>query len=177
MPGTFSITEVKDANSVILGLGRFGIGTYTTVPATTFTDIGYIKGVEMTYNRELKEFQSAGVIIKRIVFRDTFSCKVTWAEVSLKNMQLFFGGTLNSPPTILKFGGHRTLTRRTVRFEHLKDDGNILRTTVFKCIPGGEFTMAYAEEEYVTVPGEFSAEEDTSQPLGQRYAEIALITV
>jgi hypothetical protein len=173
---TFSITSVKESDSVLLGLGRLGMGLYTTVPATVYTDVGYIKQLSFTYSRELKEFTSAGLRVKRLVFSDRATIQSSWAQVSVTNLQKIIQGTVNSPPTDILFGGQRTTTNYSVRFEHQRSDGKILQFNMFKTLPSGDYELAFAEEEFITYPVTFEAEADTSQADGQQYGSIKLIS-
>ncbi len=172
---TFSIADVKDTDSVLLGLGRLGMGLYSAGPAATYVDVGYIKEMSFTYSRELKEFTSAGLLVKRLVFSDRATIQASWAEVSITNLQKIIQGTVNSPPTQIEFGGQRTVTNYSVRFEHQRSDNKIVQVNMFKTLPSGDYQLAFAEEEFIRYPVTFQAEADTTQASGKQYGSIKLV--
>lgn len=167
-----AISEVKDADSILLGLGVFGLAPYAASPGS-YTDVGYIKGARFNYSRELKDFESGGILIKRIAFRDRFGCTVDWAEVSLSNLSKVIPGGLSG--NSFSFGGEKSITRYAARFEHPRDDGDLLQITIYRTIPGGEFELAFAEEDFITYPVEFQAEADASEAVGRQYGKIVLV--
>lgn len=167
-----AITETKNADSILLGLGVFGLAPYSASPGS-YIDVGYIKGARFNYTRELKDFESGGILVKRISFRDRFGCTVDWAEVSLDNLAKVIPGTLSG--NSFRFGGEKTITRYAARFEHTRDDGDLVQITIYRTIPGGEFELAFAEEDFITYPVEFQAEADSSEPVGRQYGAIVLV--
>lgn len=172
MPAT--ITDSKSADAVTLGLGILGISVWPAGSPATFTDVGYIKKMTATYSRELKEFESGGVLVKRLAFRDRFTFDSDWAEVSITNMQKLIEG--DGGANDLKFGGDRTIHRYALRFEHLRDDGKYVTLDMYKSIASGEFSLAFAEEEFITYPTQWSAEADTTHAAGERYGKITIAT-
>jgi len=169
---THTITEAKDGDSVILGLGLFGTKAFGS--GGSFTDVGYVKGISLTYTRELVEFESAGLLVKRLAFRDRMSMEVEMAEVSIANLALIIPGTSSS--TQITFGGDKTITRLAVRFEHLRDDNKIIQVDMYKTVASGEVSLEFAEEEFITFPTTFEAELDTSQTSGEQYGIIQIVT-
>lgn len=167
-----TITEVKDPDAVTLGLGVLGMAAYPTGSPGTFTDVGYLKGFSVAYTRELKEFESAGLLIKRLAFRDRLSLRATWAEVSLDNLEKVIQGTRAG--NTHRFGGDRSISRYALRFEHTRDDDEIITVEVYKSVAASDFELAFAEEEFITYPVEFSAEADTSRTTGQQYGYIKI---
>lgn len=170
---SFSITDDKDEDAVILGLGRLGMGSYPQTSPGTFTDVGYIKAASFAYNREFKEFESAGLLVKRLVFRDRLTLTAEYAEVSITNLNRVIQGTKTGDN--IEFGGHRNIDRFAVRFEHQRSDNKIIQITMFKSVPAGQFQFAFAEEEFVRYPVEFSAEADPDKAAGKQYGVIKLI--
>lgn len=173
------ITPVKDSNNVLLGLGVLGLAAWPLASPLVHTDVGYIKSCEIAYSRELKDFESAGILVKRLVFRDRFNLKSNWAEVSVANLKKLIPYT--SVTNGLAFGGDRSITRYSVLFEHTisDDDGGerLLSVRLYKSIIGGEVTLNFAEEEYITYPTEFSAEADTTKAAGQQYGYITIADI
>lgn len=167
------ITEVKNADAVILGLGVLGLAAYPAASPLTFTDVGYIKSCEVSYSRELKDFESAGVLVKRLAFRDRFSLKSNWAEVSISNLQKLIPSTAITNG--MDFGGSRAITRYLVQFEHTRDDNKVITIRLYKTIAAGEATLGFAEEEFITYPTEFQAEADTNKPSGRQYGFITIV--
>lgn len=176
-----AITEVKDPNSVHLGLGTLGLLAYPQgSPPGSFLDVGYIKKMDVTYNRELKDFESAGILIVQLAFRDRLTAEADWAEVSPKNLNTVlpqpnqaqgqgYGGTTVS------FGGSRTINFFALRFESVRQtDGKTITFDMFKCTPSGEFKFAFAEEDFITYPVSFGAQVDTTKPAGTRYGRITI---
>ena len=175
------ITEVKDPNAVHLGLGVLGLAAYPQgSPPGAFTDVGYLKGMNATYNRELKEFESAGILVKRLAFRDRLTAQADWAEVSIENLNTVLANNnqaqgLGYAGTTVSFGGNRGIVRFAMRFESTRDDHKVITLDIFKCTPASEFRLAFAEEEFITYPVEFSAEADTSKPSGAQYGRITIV--
>ena len=171
-----AITQVRDPDSILLGLGTLGIAAWSgsSPPAspTTFTDVGYLKGCNITYSRELKDFESAGLLVKRLVFRDRLTMTADYAEVSIKNLKNIIPGTETG--AAIYFGGNRTISRYAVRFEHTRSDNLIVTVDIFKAIAGGNVELAFAEEEYITYPVEWAAEADTTRTSGQQYGRIRI---
>lgn len=175
-----TITSVKTPSAILLGLGILGIRALPLgSPPAAFADIGYIKGCGISYNRELRNFESGGVLIKQLVFRDTFSMNVTAAEVNIATLNKLIPSTLsNATPGTnnrITFGGGRVITEYNVLFEHTRSDGKIIQIEVFKSIVGGEVTLNFAEEEFITYPVNFTAQADESKTVGQQYARITLV--
>lgn len=166
-----AITPAKDANNVTLGLGILGLADFGGSPYT-FVDVGYIKSMTMTYNRELKDFESAGILVKRLAFRDSMTMTADWAEIKLSNLQKAIPGSTTG--STHKFGGDRTIDRYAVRFEHTRDDGQVITVDMYKATPASEFELAFAEEEFITYPVEFSAEADTTKATGQQYGSVRI---
>lgn len=167
----YTITDAKDPDSVILGLGRMGLGAFPQGSPGSFIDVGYIKGAEFSYNREVKEFESGGILVKVLVFRDRFKLSAQWAEIKPDNLHKFFQGT--KVGNNIYFGGQRTATRYAVRHEFQKEDGSaMIQTNMYKALPSGEFKLAFAEEQFVTFPVEFEAQADTTKTSGQQYGSI-----
>lgn len=167
-----TLTETKDPDSILLGLGVLGMAVYAASPAT-YADVGYIKAASFKYTRELKEFESAGELIKRLVFKDRFELNATFAEVSITNLQRMFQGTATASKIL--FGGQKTITRYSLRFEHLRDDGvTIVQVDMFKTAPSGEFTLGFDEENFITYPVTFLGESDSTKTAGQRLGKIQI---
>ena len=165
------ITSVKNADSVLLGLGRLGISTTLTSPAT-FADVGYLKGIEVNYTREFREFTSAGLLVKRLVFSDRLEMVAQWAEVSISNLSKLIVGT--SVIDQINFGGSKTITPYRTKFEHQRSDNQWLTFEMFQAVAGGEINLAFDEEEFIQYPASFVAQVDSSQPSGQQYGRIRL---
>jgi hypothetical protein len=168
-----AITPSKDSDAVLLGLGVFGVSALTVSPQV-FTDLGYIKGCTVNFTRELIDFESAGVLVKRLAFRDRLSMEVELAEMSIDNLERMIPSTRASET--ITFGGDRSITRYAVRFEHTRDDDKILQFDMYRTIPAGEVNLAFAEEEFITFPSEWQAEADTTKTAGQQYGAIELVT-
>lgn len=165
------ITNAKDADSVLLGLGRFGISETLTSPAT-FSDVGYLKGIEISYTREFREFLSAGLLVKRLVFSDRLTQTAQWAEVSISNLSKLFVGS--SAADQINFGGSKAITSYQTKFEHQRSDNKWITFEMFKATPGGEINLAFDEEEFIQFPAEFVAEVASDKPVGQQYGRIRL---
>ncbi len=174
-----TITEVKNADNVQLGLGVLGLVAYPAGSPQTFLDVGYIKSCTVSYTRELKDFESAGILVKRLVFRDRLTLTADWAEISATNMKKLIAngatGTEGESQYGVRFGGSRAIKRYVVRFESTRDDNGLITVDIYKATPAGEFRLAFAEEEFITYPTEFSAEVDTGKPVGQRYGKITVV--
>lgn len=172
------ITQIRDPDSILLGLGVLGLAAWsgTSPPSSPagFIDVGYIKACGVAYTREVKEFESAGLLVKRVVFRDRFNLTADWAEVSMDNLATVIPGTLVGDA--LHFGGNRTVSHYAVRFEHTRTDNLVLTINVFKSIVSGNVELNFAEEEFITYPVEFSAELDSTRPTGRQYASIRTAT-
>jgi len=172
MPAT--LTETKDPDSILLGIGVLALASYAASP-TVYADTGYLKGAAYKYTRELKEFESAGVLVKRLVFKDRFELTAQYAEVSISNLTKIFqpqvGGTT---ATKILFGGQKTITRYSARYEHLRDDGKYLQIDMFKTAPSGEFTLGFEEENFITYPVNFVGEADTTKTSGQQLGKIQI---
>lgn len=169
------ITPLKDPDSVRFGLGTLGLVPLPAGSPASFTDVGYIKSCTATYSRELKDFESAGLLVKRLAFRDRFGLNATWAEVSITNLSKLIpspGLTASS----MQFGGSRTINRFGVRFESTPevDDGPFITIDLFRATPSGEFSLAFSDEDFVQYPVEFSAELDVAKPTGQQYGRITI---
>lgn len=169
MPAT--LTEVKDPDSILLGLGVLAMASYAASP-TVYVDVGYIKGAAFKYTRELKEFESAGILVKRLVFKDRFELNAQFAEVSISNLNKLFQGTATS--TKITFGGQKTITRYSIRFEHTRDDNKVVQVDMFKTAPSGEFTLGFEEENFITYPVVFVGEADTTKTAGQQLGKIQI---
>jgi len=163
-----------DADAVLLGLGTFEVGSYPLPSPTDYVDVGYIKGTTVRYSRELKEFESAGLLVKRLPFRESFGIDGEWAQVSIENLAFVIQGTSTS--TLLEFGGDTTITRRSIKFTHTRDDGKELTVTVHKTVAGAEFELAFAEEDFIQYPVSFNAELDSTKAVGKQYGSIELVT-
>lgn len=172
------ITVVQNTDAVTMGLGTLGLSALPLTSPAVYTDVGFIKAMTAEYSRELKDFESAGVLVKRLAFRDRLTFKSEWAEMSISNLSKVFPCTKSggSPPneTIISFGGDRTITRYAVRFEHFRDDGKVVTLDMHRATPSGTFALAFAEEEYIKYPVEFGAEIDTTKPTGQKYGKITI---
>lgn len=174
MPAT--LTETKDPDAVTLGLGVLGMAAYASSP-TVYTDVGYTKGISYKYTRELKEFESAGLTIAQLVFKDRFELTAQFAEVSIPNLARIFQGTTNGTTTKHTFGGHRNITKYSIRFEHTRgSDGKIIQVDMFKTIPSGEFTLSFEEENFITYPVNFVGLADTTKTSGQQLGKIQIGT-
>lgn len=169
-----AITPLRDTDAVMLGLGELGLCPTSTSPRV-FTSVGYIKGCTFKYTRELKDFESAGFLVKRLAFRDKFEMSADWAEASLTHLALIIPATtVGSPVSDMSFGGSRTTTTYSVRFEHTRSDAKVLTIDLYKGLAGGDFNFAFAEEAYITFPVQFSGQLDTSKPSGQQYGRMTL---
>lgn len=177
MAAAKTIVETHDEDSILLGLGQLGLAALPRTSPDTYDGVGYIKGASFTYSRELKDFESGGVLIKRTVYRDRFSLSADWAEVNITNLNRVFQGTVSGiGNNTINFGGGRAMTRFAARFEHERDDGNILQIDMFKCAPSGEFALAFQEEDFVTYTVQMDAEADSDMAAGQRYGRIRLLS-
>lgn len=170
MPAT--LTETKDPDSILLGLGVLGMASYAASP-TVYADVGYLKGVAFKYTRELKEFTSAGLLVKRLVFRDRFELNAQFAEVSIANLNRVFQPQSPGTTKIL-FGGQKNITTYSLRFEHTRSDGKIVQVDMFKTAPSGEFTLGFDEENFITYPVNFVGEADTTKTSGQQLGKIQI---
>jgi hypothetical protein len=167
------ITPNKDPDNVHLGLGILGIKPFPAgSPPADFADVGYLKGCTIAYNRELRDFESAGILVKRLAFRDRLTMNADWAEISITNLATLIPGTVAGNK--LTFGGSRVINRYSVRFESERDDGKLITVDIFKATPAGESRLAFAEEEFITYPVEFAAEVDESKTSGQQYGSIEI---
>lgn len=166
------ITSAKNADAVLLGLGTLGIAALPGSSPFTFSDVGYIKGVEVAYTREFREFTSAGLLVKRLVFSDRLEMTAQWAEVSITNMSRLLVGSAAADQLV--FGGSKTINKYRVRFEHQRSDSRWLTVEIFQAVPGGEVNLAFDEEEFITYPANFVAEVDSNQPAGQQYGRLRL---
>ena len=169
-----TITESKSADAVTLGLGVLGIAAWPPGSPAVWTDVGYIKSMTATYSRELKEFESGGILVKRLAFRDRFMFDADWAEVSITNLQKVIAGDEGANDH--KFGGSREINRYALRFEHLRDDLKYVTVDLYKAVAGGEFKLAFAEEDFIVYPTNWSAERDTTKAAGQQYGRITIAT-
>lgn len=173
MPAT--LTETKDSNAVLFGLGVLAMATYAASPAT-YTDVGYLKGAEFTYTRDLKEFIASGVFVKRLVYTDRFELDAQFAETSIANLVKVFqptaAGTISNNKFV--FGGQKTITRFATRFENTRDDGSVVQIDIFKAIPGGAFKLAFTEDNFLQYPVNYVAEADTTHTAGQQYGKIQI---
>lgn len=176
MAASTTITETKDADNIMLGLGVLGLADLPRTSPDTYNDVGYIKAAGFEYSREVKDFESAGVLIKRVVFRDKFSLKAEFAEVSIDTFHKIIQGTKNGAGDTETFGGHRNITRFALRFEHTNDDGRIVQVDMFRCAPTGTFSFNFAEEDFIKYPVEFAAEADDAMSAGQRYGRIRVLS-
>lgn len=166
------ITQAKNADAVLLGLGTLGLASLPGSSPFTFSEVGYIKGVEVNYTREFREFMSAGLMVKRLVFSDRLEMTAQWAEVSITNLSKLFVGS--STVDQINFGGSKSVTPWRVKFEHQRSDNRWLTFEMFRAIPGGEVNLAFDEEEFIQYPANFVAEVDSSQSVGQQYGRIRL---
>jgi len=166
------ITNAKNSDAVLLGLGRLGIAAASGSSPFTFSDVGYLKGVEVAYTREFREFQSAGLLVKRLVFSDRLEMTAQWAEISISNLSRFFQGS--STVDQINFGGSKVVNQFRTKFEHQRSDNKWLTFEMFRGIPGGEVNLAFDEEEFIQFPANFVAEVDNSQAPGQQYGRIRL---
>ncbi len=172
-----AITEVKDSNNVHLGLGILGLASYPGASPVSYTDVGYIKACSLEYSREFKDFESAGLLIKRLVFRDRLTLTSTWAEIKIANLAKLFAPGLtydNGTTGLIEYGGNRTITRYLVRFESIRDDNKTITVDIWKAAASGTQTLAFAEEEFITYPVEFAAEVDSARASGRRYGRITI---
>lgn len=178
-----AMTAIKNANNVHLGLGNLGLAAYPGSSPVSYVDVGYLKGCTLEYNRELKDFTSAGLLVKRLIFRDTATLKTVFAEIKMTNLQKVFnpGYSLisesnadGSSAGLIEFGGYRTITRYLARFESLRDDGKTVTVDIWKTTPTGTATLPFAEEDYITYPVEFGAEIDSARATGRQYGRITI---
>jgi hypothetical protein len=169
-----AITESKNADAVTLGLGVLGLCALPAASPQTFTDVGYIKACTVSYSRELKDFESGGLLVKRLAFRDRFRANADFAEVSITNLNKIIPSTASGGNSI-RFGGSRTINRYAVRFEHTRDDAAVITIDIYRAVASGEFALAFAEEEFIKYPVEYSAEADTTKTVGQQYGKIAIV--
>jgi hypothetical protein len=176
MPTT--ITESKSPESILLGLGTLGLAAYPLTSPVTFGDVGYIKQAGFSFSREFKDFESGGELIKRIAFRDRFELTAQFAEVKIATLNKIIPSTLGNhgdgAGSSIDFGGDKTLDEYAVRFEHVRTDGKIVRVDIWKAIPAGEQSLAFAEEDYITYPVVFAAQSDPTKAVGRRYGRISL---
>jgi len=163
-----------DADAVLLGLGTFEVGSFPLPSPPDYVNVGYIKGTTVRYSRELKEFESAGLLVKRLPFRESFGIDGEWAQVSIENLAFVIQGTSTS--TTLELGGDTTITRRSIQFTHIRDDAKQLVVEVFKTVAGAEFELAFAEEDFIQYPVAFNAELDSTKAAGKQYGKISLVT-
>lgn len=175
MSASFTITEAKNKDNILLGLGRLGIAAVPVTSPVTFTDVGYIKGAGFNYTREIKDFESGGILVKRSVIRDRFTLKADLAEFSIDQLNRFIQGTKTGSDT-LTFGGHRTRNTFYVRFEHLRTDNAIVQLDIYQALPAGSFDLAFQEEDYMVTSVEFGAEASSSYASGQQYGRIRILT-
>lgn len=168
------ITEVKDKNSVTLGLGTLGLYTLPAGSPVAPIDVGYIKACTVTYSRELKDFESAGLLVKRLTFRDRLNLTADWAELSIKNLSKIIPSTVNGSQNGMTFGGDRSITRYGVQFEHTRDDNKVVTVRIYSAIASGDFALAFAEEDYIKFPVAYSAEADSTKAVGQQYGSITI---
>lgn len=175
MAAGFTITETKNKDNILLGLGRLGVASLPVSSPVVFTDVGYIKAAGFNYTREIKDFESAGILIKRSVIRDRFTLKADLAEFSIANLNRIIQGTTGGTDTIY-FGGHRTRTTFYTRFEHLRTDNAIVQMDIYQALPSGSFDLAFKEEDYMLTTVEFGAEADSSKTSGQQYGRIRILT-
>lgn len=175
MSATFSISETKNKDNILLGLGRLGIASVPVSSPVSFTDVGYIKAAGFNYTREIKDFESGGILVKRAVIRDRFTLKADLAEFSIAQLQRFIQGTVTGADT-LTFGGQRTRTTYYVRFEHLRTDNAIVQMDIYQALPSGSFDLAFKEEDYMLTTVEFGAEASSSYASGQQYGRIRILT-
>lgn len=173
MPAT-SFTGSSDANNVLLGLGTLGLASYPSGSPAAFQTVGFIKSCQVTYSREFKDFESAGLLVKRLVFRDRLVMHSDWAEIKITNLNKLMRGTTagNDTAGSIAFGGDRSIQRYVVRFEHTTSDGRYVTLDIYKSTPAGEARINFAEEEFITYPVEFQAEVDSARAAGQQYARI-----
>jgi len=75
----------------------------------------------------------------------------------------------------LEFGGDTSITRRSVRFTHTRDDDAQLVVDVYKTVAGAEFELAFAEEDFIQYPVSFEAELDDTKDSGKQYGKIELV--
>ncbi len=175
MSASFTITESKNKDNILLGLGRLGMAAIPVSSPISFTDVGYIKSAGFNYTREIKDFESAGILIKRSVIRDRFTLKADLAEFSIANLNRFIQGTTTGVDT-LTFGGQRTRTTYYIRFEHLRTDNAIVQMDIYQSFPSGSFDLAFKEEDYMLTTVEFAAEAASAYASGVQYGRIRILT-
>lgn len=166
------ITQAKNADAVLLGLGTLGLAASSGSSPFTFADVGYLKGVEVAYTREFREFSSAGLLVKRLVFSDRLEMTAQWAEVSITNLSKFFVGS--STVDQINFGGSKSINKWRTKFEHQRSDSKWLTVEIFQAVPGGDINLAFDEEEFIQFPANFVAEVKSTESVGQQYGRIRL---
>ena len=178
----------KDTAQVILGSGDLFLNA---------VDVGHLKGdVVLTAEGESVDFKPGNMtgIVKRFVIRESAKLTASIAEIKSANMRLALGVstavdgsssfpeydpssftvTASSSYDIINFGGDKTVSEVSLRFEHTRAGGTKKIVVVFyQAVSNRMLNLPFHEEDISLQDIEWEALADASRTAGDQMGFIA----
>lgn len=178
----------KDTTSVTLGSGDLYLNN---------VEVGHLKGdVNLTLEGEFVDFKPANntAAVKRFVIRESAMLEASLAEIKAANMRLALGhttavGSSTSFPSYdpsnysvpasasydtVHFGGNKTVSEVSLRFEHLKPGTSKYIIVVFyKAVSNRRLNIPFHEEDIVLSDIVWTCLLDSSRTAGDQMGFIA----
>ncbi len=179
---------MADTTQVTLGSGTLYLNE---------VDVGHLKGdVVFIAEGEFVDFKPANMtgIVKRFVIRETAKLTASLAEIKLANARLALGvttavtssssfpeydpssfsATTSSSYDIINFGGDKTVSEVSLRFEHIRPGTTRKIVVVFyKSVSNRMLNLPFHEEDIVLQDIEWEALADASRTAGDQMGFIA----
>ena len=178
----------KDTTQVTLGSGDLYLNN---------VDVGHLKGdVVLTAEGEFVDFKPANMTgaVKRFVIRESAKLTASLAEIKLANLRLALGvttavvssssfpaydpssfvATASSSYDIINFGGNKTVSEVSLRFEHLRPGTTQKIVVVFYiAVSNRMLNVPFHEEDINLQDIEWEALADATRSAGDQMGFIA----
>lgn len=176
----------KDTTKVTLGSGDLYLNN---------VEVGHLKGdVTFEYAGETLDFKPANVlgVVKRFAIKELATLTASLAEVKAANMKLALGITTavdvesdsvsydpssydfdGSSWNVVRFGGNRTISEISLRFEHTRPDGKKIILVLYKATSNRKLTLPFKEEDFTLQDLVFTGLNDATRTEGDQIGFVA----
>jgi hypothetical protein len=142
-------------NNVSIGPGILFLAAAGNTPVT---DVGAVKGGELTVTRE-KLAVEQGFPAQEIIsyaIRETVNLTVQAIEWNFEHLAKALGAGV-ATPTQFDFGGDMNFTQVAVKYQHRIPAGATIEIDLWRCDGAGELTTSFAGEDVHEFPYSFNA--------------------
>jgi hypothetical protein len=157
-------------NNVSIGPGILFLGVSGQTPTT---DVGAVKGGELTITRE-KLAVEQGFPAQEIIsyaIKETVTLTVQSIEWNFENLRFALGAGV-ATATQFDFGGDMNFTQCAVKYQHRIPAGATIEIDIWRCDGAGDMTTSFAGQDVHEFPYSFNALNATTDWAGNTLEDV-----